>query len=219
MCGPGLTRDARAPTGAPGAGCTLDSASFFVTFWSLSLYDIVVPTERYKEQAAKLRAAARELETRAPEGRANREAAQKTRREVERYRSQADKLEQELKEHTEHVARVRTHLDAARHHWFRGATRDAQRRLPARGGRGLTNAVVVQGCGDAARRMETHRPGSRHHPPLRAAARGAVDRGRHLFGALCAAGARVGRAQLFVLVLFRQDARGRVVHGVFVHRE
>ena len=45
---------------------------------------------------------------------------QKSRREVERYRSQADKLEGELKEHIEHVARVKAHLMEARHHWFRG---------------------------------------------------------------------------------------------------
>ena len=52
------------------------SPSYFVTFWSLSLYDIFVPEERYKEQASKLRAAARELETASSQGRVNREAAQ-----------------------------------------------------------------------------------------------------------------------------------------------
>ena len=52
------------------------SPSYFATFWSLSLYDIFVPEERYKAQAAKLRASARELETTSGQGRVHREAAQ-----------------------------------------------------------------------------------------------------------------------------------------------
>lgn len=57
--------------------CGVASASYYVTFWALSLHDIYVPEDRYKDQAAKLRATARQLEAQIADSRGSgREATQ-----------------------------------------------------------------------------------------------------------------------------------------------
>jgi hypothetical protein len=61
-------------THAYGGG--LPSTSYYVTFWALSLYDLAVPEERYREMAVRLRTAARELEAGPNDTRGSRETAQ-----------------------------------------------------------------------------------------------------------------------------------------------
>ncbi|CAL1526810.1 unnamed protein product [Lymnaea stagnalis] len=85
---------------------------FYITFWSLSMYDLYVPTTAYEKQIA-----LQESQISAVE--ANRDMpASKKRKEQERCKILIDKLKDEAKKQTEHVQRVTERLEKEKELWF-----------------------------------------------------------------------------------------------------
>jgi THO complex subunit 2 len=94
------------------------SPQFFVTFWQLSLYDIFVPTERYKEQVAKQEKMMQEVSD-------QRDAATtelKRRKEKERFQAVIEKLKAELQEQTRSHEFTMKRLMFEKEHWFEQAS-------------------------------------------------------------------------------------------------
>jgi len=95
------------------------SPQFFVTFWQLSLYDILVPTDRYKEQISKNERLLAELADQRDST-----AEQKKRREKEREKAQAliDRLRAEMLEQSKNHEVTLKRLTYEKDHWFEGAS-------------------------------------------------------------------------------------------------
>ncbi|KAL5011569.1 hypothetical protein ScPMuIL_010120 [Solemya velum] len=88
------------------------SASFYVTFWSLSMYDLEVPSTAYEKQKQQLSLAVTTVEE-------NRDLPQsRKKREKERCNSLIDKLKDEEKKQGEHTQRVLARLKQAKDSWF-----------------------------------------------------------------------------------------------------
>lgn len=95
------------------------SPQFFVTFWQLSLFDIFVPTERYKEQIAKQERIIQELgDQKDPSP----DAKKKREKERERCQGVIERLNAELvaqnKNHEETIRRITYEKE----HWFEQST-------------------------------------------------------------------------------------------------
>ncbi|XP_015904652.2 THO complex subunit 2 [Parasteatoda tepidariorum] len=82
---------------------------FYVTFWSLSMYDLVVPTESYEREINKLKAVLQSED--------NKEAGKK-KKERERCDALICKLVEEEKMQSEHCARVIARLNNEKDEWF-----------------------------------------------------------------------------------------------------
>ncbi|XP_060572351.1 THO complex subunit 2-like isoform X2 [Ruditapes philippinarum] len=88
------------------------SPTFYVTFWSLSMYDIHVPTSAYEKQVQQLQAQAQSAEE-------NKDMNQsKRKKEKERCNQLIEKLKDEEKKQTEHVQRVMARLKNQKEAWF-----------------------------------------------------------------------------------------------------
>uniref|UniRef100_UPI00193A5896 THO complex subunit 2-like n=1 Tax=Styela clava TaxID=7725 RepID=UPI00193A5896 len=91
------------------------SPQFYTTFWSLSLYDVQVPTEAYDREISKLR---QQVDGMLMEGSHD----TRKRRERERCESLASKLKEEQRKQEDHKARVRARLKSEREGWFLART-------------------------------------------------------------------------------------------------
>ncbi|XP_033742553.1 THO complex subunit 2-like isoform X3 [Pecten maximus] len=88
------------------------SAPFFVTFWSLQMYDLAVPSNVYDKQNQQLSAQINAIED-------NKDMPQsKKKKEKERCNTLMDKLKDEEKKQGEHVARVLNRLKNQKEQWF-----------------------------------------------------------------------------------------------------
>ncbi|XP_061165363.1 THO complex subunit 2-like isoform X2 [Saccostrea echinata] len=88
------------------------SATFFVTFWSMSMYDVAVPTNVYDKQIQQLSAQITAIED-------NEDLPQsKKKKEKERCSSLIAKLKDEMKKQGDHCSRVMARLKAQRDSWF-----------------------------------------------------------------------------------------------------
>ncbi|XP_048481158.1 THO complex subunit 2 isoform X2 [Plutella xylostella] len=100
------------------------SPEFYVTFWSLSMYDLKVPVESYDREIERLRAAAA----------AARDApGTKGKKEQERYHTLLEKLQDEKRRQQDHVARVAARLQRECVTWF-----------PARAAKSAKNETVTR---------------------------------------------------------------------------
>ncbi|XP_052077849.1 THO complex subunit 2-like isoform X3 [Mytilus californianus] len=88
------------------------SPYFFVTFWSLSVYDLAVPTSVYEKQKNSLDSQINTIED-------NKDLPQsKKKKEKERCTTLLEKLKDEEKKQSEHVQRVHSRLKAQKEQWF-----------------------------------------------------------------------------------------------------
>ncbi|CAC5396379.1 THOC2 [Mytilus coruscus] len=88
------------------------SPYFFVTFWSLSVYDLAVPTSVYEKQKHSLDSQINTIED-------NKDLPQsKKKKEKERCTTLLEKLKDEEKKQSEHVQRVHSRLKAQKEQWF-----------------------------------------------------------------------------------------------------
>ncbi|GFR79737.1 THO complex subunit 2-like [Elysia marginata] len=85
---------------------------FYITFWSLSMYDLYVPTAAYEKQVQLQQSQIDALED-------NRDMpASKKKKEQDRCRNLIEKLKEEEKKQTEHVERVMARLEKEKELWF-----------------------------------------------------------------------------------------------------
>jgi len=84
------------------------SPQFYVTFWSLTLYDLFVPTEAYSREVLLIKQAAQSV------GENKDVASSKRKKEQERCLALIDKLQEEEKRQKEHVERVMARLNKVR---------------------------------------------------------------------------------------------------------
>jgi THO complex subunit 2 len=99
---------------------------FFVTFWQLSLYDVLIPMERYQTEVDRLNGIVRELDAtiRAavvpsfPGQPVDKAAEAEAKRARDRCMQTIQALNTELKAHTEAYEATRKRLSAEKAHWF-----------------------------------------------------------------------------------------------------
>ncbi|XP_012937232.1 THO complex subunit 2 [Aplysia californica] len=85
---------------------------FYITFWSLSMYDLYVPTAAYQKQIQLQQSQIKAIDD-------NRDMpSNKKKKEVDRCNILIDKLEDEMKKQAEHVARVKARLEEEKELWF-----------------------------------------------------------------------------------------------------
>lgn len=87
------------------------SPQFYVTFWSLSMYDLHVPTSSYQREVQKLRDASNSEENKDM-------APSKRKKEKDRCDALADKLSEEERKQQEHCTRVLARLRSEKDVWF-----------------------------------------------------------------------------------------------------
>ncbi|XP_048243407.1 THO complex subunit 2-like [Haliotis rufescens] len=88
------------------------SPQFYLTFWSLSMYDLAAPTPAYEKQIQQLNSQINAIDD-------NRDMPQsKKKKEKERCNNLMEKLKEEEKKQNEHVNRVMARLQHERDHWF-----------------------------------------------------------------------------------------------------
>lgn len=92
------------------------SPEFFVTFWQLSLYDISVPTDRYKAEVSKLKTLITTLDSDRSDMTSL--AVSKRRREKERALATILQMQSELDIHEKHHQRVMERLRKEKNAWF-----------------------------------------------------------------------------------------------------
>ena len=108
----------------PAASWELLSPHLYYTFWSLSLYDIFVPKERYESEVKRLRRQVEEIDRyQAPFGVSHADqdqkaAAVKRKKDKERCLTNQDKLKRELQEQTAHHKLVMARLKESNRGWF-----------------------------------------------------------------------------------------------------
>jgi len=90
--------------------------SFFLTFWSLTLADLEVPTASYKREMAKMADQVTQLQK--PVKNEDAATTAKKRKEVERLTQLKDKLLEEEKAQNAHTARIFARLDREKDNWF-----------------------------------------------------------------------------------------------------
>ncbi|KAH8240964.1 hypothetical protein KR026_009195, partial [Drosophila bipectinata] len=88
------------------------SPQFLVTFWSLSMYDLHVPTDSYQREIGKLK----QLAQQAAEGKDSNQS--KNKKEQERYIALMEKLNDERKKQHEHVDKISQRLQEQKDSWF-----------------------------------------------------------------------------------------------------
>lgn len=98
---------------------------FFVTFWQLSLYDILIPMERYQNEVDRLNGIVRELDSalRAtvpsyPGQLIDKAGEAEKKKARDRCMQTIQELNTELKAHTEAYEATRKRLSTEKAHWF-----------------------------------------------------------------------------------------------------
>ncbi|XP_012547253.2 THO complex subunit 2 isoform X1 [Bombyx mori] len=102
------------------------SPEFYVTFWSLSMYDLRVPVESYEREIERLKTAAANVSKDSSQG-------TKVKKEQERFNTLIEKLQEERRRQAAHVAAVRARLARECEDWF-----------PARAVRSAKNETVTR---------------------------------------------------------------------------
>ncbi|XP_026748281.2 THO complex subunit 2 isoform X1 [Galleria mellonella] len=102
------------------------SPEFYVTFWSLSMYDLRVPVESYEREIERLKTAAANAAKDTSQG-------TKGKKEQERYNTLIEKLQEERRRQQEHVSRVSARLQRECSGWF-----------PARAAKSAKNETVTR---------------------------------------------------------------------------
>ncbi|KAL4708772.1 hypothetical protein ACJJTC_011736 [Scirpophaga incertulas] len=102
------------------------SPEFYVTFWSLSMYDLRVPIESYDREVERLKTAA------AAAAKDNSQGT-KGKKEQDRFNTLIDKLQEERRRQQEHVSRVSARLQRECAGWF-----------PARAAKSAKNETVTR---------------------------------------------------------------------------
>ncbi|XP_072941770.1 THO complex subunit 2 isoform X2 [Epargyreus clarus] len=102
------------------------SPEFYVTFWSLSMYDLRVPVESYEREVERLKIAAATAAKDTSQG-------TKGKKEQERFNTLIDKLQEERRRQEEHVSRVAARLRRESGGWF-----------PARAAKSARNEAVTR---------------------------------------------------------------------------
>ncbi|XP_026326436.1 THO complex subunit 2 isoform X2 [Hyposmocoma kahamanoa] len=102
------------------------SPEFYVTFWSLSMYDLRVPVESYEREVGRLKSSA------AAAAKDNSQGT-KGKKEQERFNTLIDKLQEERRRQSEHVSRVLARLSRECRGWF-----------PARAAKSAKNETVTR---------------------------------------------------------------------------
>ncbi|GAB6023947.1 THO complex subunit 2 [Chamberlinius hualienensis] len=88
------------------------SPVFYVTFWSLSMYDLQVPTVSYEKEITKLKLQIAQIEE-------NKEMVQnKKKKEIDRCKTLKDKLQEEEKKQLDHCDRILARLHSEKDSWF-----------------------------------------------------------------------------------------------------
>jgi THO complex subunit 2 len=102
------------------------SAGFFVTFWQLSLYDVLVPMARYQTEVERLNSIIREIDMALkstipsyPGQLVDKTLEGEKKRARERLLVQIQALNSDLKAHTEAYETTRKRLNVEKAHWFR----------------------------------------------------------------------------------------------------
>lgn len=88
------------------------SPQFLVTFWSLSMYDLQVPTDSYQKEILKLK----QLSLAVMDSKDMNPS--KGKKEQERYNALMDKLQDEKKKQQEHVDKIMNRLTQEKDSWF-----------------------------------------------------------------------------------------------------
>lgn len=106
------------------------SPQFLVTFWSLSMYDLLVPVDSYQKEIQKIKQQSlsvldsKEMVIRDGDSFRNRfndiilQNVSKGRKEQERYLALIDKLQDEKKKQHEHVDKIMHRLNQEKDSWF-----------------------------------------------------------------------------------------------------
>ncbi|XP_045492361.1 THO complex subunit 2 [Colias croceus] len=102
------------------------SPEFYVTFWSLSMYDLRVPVESYAREIDRLKTAAASAARDTSQG-------TKGKKEQERFNTLIEKLQEERRRQEEHVSRVHGRLSRECSGWF-----------PARAAKSAKNETVTR---------------------------------------------------------------------------
>lgn len=88
------------------------SPQFFATFWSLTMYDLSVPSAAYEREKMRLKVAMQQAND-------NRDLpASKRKKEVDRCTALMEKLEEEERKQKEHTERVMARLVEEKDGWF-----------------------------------------------------------------------------------------------------
>ncbi|CAO1439091.1 unnamed protein product [Diamesa hyperborea] len=88
---------------------------FLVTFWSLSMYDLQVPTESYQKEINKLKQQSAALTGNDSGSNSNNS---KIKKEQERFAALIEKLQEEKKKQQEHVEKIMARLNSEKDSWF-----------------------------------------------------------------------------------------------------
>ncbi|XP_068627551.1 THO complex subunit 2 [Battus philenor] len=102
------------------------SPEFYVSFWSLSMYDLKVPEESYDREIERLKIAASNAAKDSSQG-------TKGKKEQERFNTLIEKLQEERRRQREHTARVSARLQRECSGWF-----------PARAAKSAKNETVTR---------------------------------------------------------------------------
>ena len=101
------------------------SPGFFVTFWQLSLYDVLVPMDRYQAEVDRLQAIVREIDQALkatiptyPGQVIDKSGEAEKKKARERCMVTAQALHTDLKAHTEAYEGTRKRLQNEKLHWF-----------------------------------------------------------------------------------------------------
>lgn len=94
------------------------SPRFFVTFWTLSMYDLEVPKRSYDRETEKLKLQISQTED-------NKDLnMSKRKKDIERNRLLLEKLLEEQLKQDQHVSRVRARLDHEKDQWFQSSKKE-----------------------------------------------------------------------------------------------
>ncbi|XP_058449396.1 THO complex subunit 2 [Malaya genurostris] len=88
------------------------SSQFLVTFWSLSMYDLQVPSESYQREISKLKQLSLSVMD------SKEQNASKNKKEQERHAALMEKLQDERKKQQEHVDKIIHRLTSEKDSWF-----------------------------------------------------------------------------------------------------
>lgn len=88
------------------------SPQFLVTFWSLSMYDLVVPVDSYNKEIAQIKQQSQQVQDSKDANNS------KGRKEQERFAALIEKLQEERKKQNDHVEKIMRRLNQEKDAWF-----------------------------------------------------------------------------------------------------
>lgn len=103
----------------PGQTWDVLSVPFYVTFWQLSLRDMLVPTQSYEDEISRQKKKIVAINSDRTD--ISLVGTQKKEREKKALNDLQDRLRAELKDHVSTYSQTRSHLQKEKDHWFAGA--------------------------------------------------------------------------------------------------